>query len=153
MNDYMNAIGTVRVVKRDLAGNTIFDRTFKNQLTNYARSTSAQLWTGAIVAVPTLIAIGTGTGTTAPTDTTLWSELAGTRVSLDYATTFLQYYSQFAVHYDQTVALAPITVPNPTGLITIAEAGNLWSHVTLSGVTHDNQSTLSVVWQVLHNGN
>jgi hypothetical protein len=159
MNDYMNAIGTVRVVKHDLAGNMIYEQTFKNQLTNYARQTSATLWTGVIVDTPTLIAVGTGSGTISPTDLTMWTELAGTRVGLDYATTFLQYYSQFAVHYDQTAALAPITGPNPTGLITISEAGlfdidgNMWSHVALSGVTHDNQSTLSVVWQILHNGN
>jgi hypothetical protein len=164
MHDIFNAIGTVLVVKRDLAGNTIFERLYKNQLTTYARQSSAGLWIGNTVATPTLIAVGTGAPTapstsTSSTDTALWSEFVGTRKTLDYATTFLQYYSQYAVSYDQTQAIGTVTGPNPTGLISLTEAGlfdangNLWSHVMFSGVTHDNQSTLSIQWQILHNGN
>lgn len=164
MDDIFNAIGTVHVVKRDLAGNTVFEHTFKNQLTTYARQTSAGLWVGNLLPTPTLIAVGTGSPTppatsTSSADIALWTEMAGTRKTLDYATTFLQYYSQYAVSYDQSSAIGTVNGGNPTGLITLTEAGlfdvngNMWSHVLMNGVTHDNQSTLSIQWQILHNGN
>jgi hypothetical protein len=50
-------------------------------------------------------------------------------------------------------------VTNPTSSIALTEAGlwdasgQLWSHVALTGVTHDSTSQLSIIWQVLHNGN
>lgn len=165
MNDAMNAIGVVRVTKRDKRTGVItFDTVFKNQITNYARISVANLWTGASVAVPSMIAVGTGAPTppatsTSPSDSALWTELTGTRKTVDYATTFLQYYTQYSVTYQQTEAIGTVTTGNPTGSIALTEAGlfdangNLWSHVSLTGVTHDNTTTLSIQWQVLQNGN
>lgn len=162
MRDSMEAVGYVRVVKTDKeTGKVVFDKVFKNQITNFARQQVAQLWTGAYVAVPSMIAVGTGSSDgTSPNDLTLWAELAGTRQKVDYATTFLSYYVQYSVTYDQATALGAVDATNnPTGQITLTEAGlfdangNLWSHVQLNGVTHDNTTTLSIQWQILQKGN
>lgn len=164
--DSLTAVGMVRVIKRDIrTGEITFDKWFKNQITNFARSQAAAMWAGQIVATPTQIAVGIGsppdgqTGTT-PNDTTLWNELAGTRKQVDYATTWLSYYTQYSVTYQQNEAIGTIDPQNnPTGLITLTEAGlfdatgQLWSHVALNGVTHDNTSTLSIQWQILQQGN
>lgn len=56
---------------------------------------------------------------------------------------------------------AQATYPNidTTLQVSLTEAGlfdslgNLWSHVALQGVTHDNTTTLSIQWQVLMEGN
>lgn len=163
--DTLNTVGFVRVIKRDIkTGRVIFDEVFKNQITNFARAQSAALWVGTPVLPPTMIAVGTGspppgqTGTT-PNDTALWNELDGTRKNVDVATTWLSYYAQYTVTYYQNEAIGQVTQQNPNGLITLTEAGlfdasgNLWAHVALNGVTHDNTSSLSIVWQVLHQGN
>jgi hypothetical protein len=166
MDDSLQAVGTVRVVKTDIAtGAVIYDKTFKNQLTNYARQQSAALWAGAGAYVPSKISVGTGsppfgqTGTT-PNDTGLWAEVSGSRKALDYATTWLQYYTQYSCTYTQSEVLGAYdAVTNPTSSIALTEAGlwdasgQLWSHVALTGVTHDSTSQLSIIWQVLHNGN
>lgn len=163
--DGMTAIGVVRVIKTDkTSGDVIFDQTFKNKITSYARTAAASLWAGVSTQIPTAIAIGTGSppagqSSTSANDTALYTELAGTRKTTDYATVFLQYYTQYSVTYLQTEAIATLNADNPTGTISLTEAGlfdasgNLWSHVILSGVTHDNTSTLSIQWQVLQNGN
>jgi hypothetical protein len=162
MNDTFEAVGHVRVVKTDIeTGEVVFDHVFKNQITNFARGQMAQMFTGVQVEVPGKIAVGTGSGNgTAPTDTALWTELANTRMDVDYATTFLTYYVQYSVTYQQTDALGTVDpVTNPTGSIGITEAGlfdgngSLWSHVQLNGVTHDNTTTLSIQWQILMKGN
>lgn len=163
--DKVTAIGMVRVIKRDAkTGEVILDKTFKNQITNYARSQAAALWAGQSVPVPSKIAVGTGSppsGQTGPTasDTALWNEISGSRKQIDYAQTWLGFYTQYSVTYQQTEVLGTITQQNPTGQITLTEAGlfdstgGLWAHVMLSGVTHDNTSTLSIQWYVLQQGN
>jgi hypothetical protein len=162
VTDGMEAIGTVRVIKRSKeTGEVVFDQTFKNQITNFACGQVALMWTGQVVNTPTMIAVGTGSSPsgTAPSDSALWAEVSGSRKTVDYAMTFLNYYTQYSVTYQQTDILAPITGQNPTGQITLTEAGlfdvggNLWSHVVLNGVTHDNTTTLSIQWQVLQKGN
>lgn len=160
--DAMEAVGHVRITKRSVeTGEIVYDEVFKNKITDFARSQVAQMWTGMTLPVPTLIAVGTGTNAAGPqsSDSALWSELSGTRQTMDYSTTFLNFYTQYSVTYDQSHAIGTVTGPNPTGQISITEcglfdsAGNLWSHVQLNGVTHDNTSTLSIQWQVLQNGN
>lgn len=160
--DSMEAVGYVRVVKTDITtGAVVFDQTFKNQITNFARQQVALMWTGQVVPVPSKIAVGTGTGPgTSPTDVSLWSEASGSRQNVDYAVTFLNYYVQYSVTYQQSEVLGIVDpVNNPTGQIAITEAGlfdgngNLWSHVILNGVTHDNTTTLSIQWQILQKGN
>jgi hypothetical protein len=159
------AYGTVRVMKHDKkTGLLLFDETFKNQITNYARGQAAGLWAGLPIYTPNQISLGTGSppsGQTGPTpdDTGLWSEIAGSKKKIDYATTWLQYYTQYSVTYLQTEAIETITGSNPNGAIQITECGlwdsygQLWSHVQLSGVSHDNTSTLSIQWNILQLGN
>jgi hypothetical protein len=162
MSDSLEAVGHVLVTKRDKkTGEVVFEKLFKNQITNYARGQVAIMWTGTMVNTPSQIAVGTGSSTvgTSSNDTKLWTELTGTRQLVDYAATWLTYYVQYSVTYDQTEALGTVTSGNPTGQITLTEAGlfdalgNLWSHVQLNGVTHDNTTTLSIQWQVLMKGN
>lgn len=169
MSDAMTAIGHVRVIKRDKkTGRVLFDKLFKNQITNHARIQMVLAWGQTVnqvaVTFPSMIAVGTGSpsagqnGTT-PNDTTLWAEFSGSRKNVDYAQQWLQYYVQYSVTYQQTEVLGTIDVGNPTGSISITEAGlfdsagNLFSHVQLNGVTHDNTSTLSIQWQILNQGN
>lgn len=173
MIDSLTAFGIVRVLKRHKdTGIVLMDTTFKNQITNFARQQSAQMWSGLVNTVgiasnvlpPSKIQLGTGsptapaTGTTA-NDTGLWTPL-GSSKALDTSTVWMQYYSQFTVTFLSTEDIGTVDpVNNPTGQITITEAGlfdannQLWSHVAFTGVTHDNTSTLSVQWQVLMQGN
>lgn len=160
ISDGMEAVGHVRIIKRSVeTGDVVFDETFKNQITSYACSQMALMWTGVMPPIPANIAVGTGTGTVTSADTALWSEISGSRQTLDYATTFLNNYVQYSVTYDQTQVLGTITSGNTTGLITLTEAGlfdaqgNLWSHVALTNVAHDNTTTLTIQWQILMNGN
>lgn len=170
MSDSMHAVGHVRVTKTDRkTGNVIFDQLFKNQITNYARTQMVQAWTQSVNGVfptfPSKIAVGTGSppsgqnGTT-PSDTALWNEFSGSRLTVDYAQQWLSYYVQYSVTYDNTVVLGTVDpATNPTGSINLTEAGlfddsgNLFSHVMLNGVSHDNTSTLSIQWQIQQIGN
>lgn len=157
MVDSLEAEGYVRVIKHDLQGNVVFDQLFKNQITNYARGQMALAWgqsfNGVPMVFPSQIAVGTGSpasgqsGTT-PNDTALWSELSGTRKTVDYAQQWLTYYIQYSVTYQTTEAQGTLT---EAGLFD--SIGNLFSHVQLNGVTHDNTSTLSIQWQILMKGN
>lgn len=107
-NDSMTAVGMVRVLKKSIeTGEVVYDKTHKNQITNFARQQAANLWTGLFVPTPTKIAVGNGTSSsgTSPNDTALWNEIVGSRVGVDYAATFLNYYSQFSVTYDNTEIL------------------------------------------------
>lgn len=170
MMDSLNAIGHVRVIKKDRqTGEILFDQTFKNQITNYARTQMVQAWgmsvNGVVPTFPSKIAVGTGSppsgqSGTSPNDTALWNEFSGSRLQVDYAQSWLTYYIQYSVTYDTTQVLGTVDPStNPTGSINLTEAGlfdssgNLFSHVMLNGVTHDNTSTLSIQWQILQNGN
>lgn len=157
VRDSYEHYGTVRVIQHDLNGNVLSNQLFKNQITSYALGQAAVAWgqsvNGVPVVFPSQIAVGTGSppsgqsGTT-PNDTALWSELSGTRKAMDYAQQWLTYYIQYSVTYQTTEAQGNLT---EAGLFDAN--GNLWSHVQLNGVTHDNTSTLSIQWQVLMKGN
>lgn len=168
--DWFEAEGRVRVIKRKfLTGEVIFDRLFKNQITNYARMQMVQAWgqsvNGVFPTFPSMIAIGTGSppsgqNGTSPSDAALWNEFSGSRKQVDYAQQWLNYYIQYSVTYQNTELLGVVDpVNNPYGTINLTEAGlfdsqgNLFSHVMLNGVTHDNTSTLSLQWQILQKGN
>lgn len=106
--DSITAIGHVRVIKKSLeTGDIVYDETFKNQITNFACQQSALMWTGVMPPTPSMMAVGTGTNTagTSASDSALWNEVANSRQGVDYATTFLNYYSQYSVTYDQTKVL------------------------------------------------
>ncbi|MGM1416352.1 hypothetical protein ACS2BX_25920 [Bacillus cereus group sp. BceL300] len=156
------AIGHVRVVKHDKeTGEVVFDRTYKNKITDFARKQSAALWAGQYVKTPSQIILGTGTNVNGPqsSDTALWAPIAASKKKMSYAETFLNYYVQYSATYMQSEVLGTLTSGNPTQSIALTEAGlldddgNLWAHVALTDVTHDNTSTLSVQWQVMHDAN
>lgn len=117
MNDTMTAVGNVLVTKTDIeTGKVVYEKWFKNQITNYARQQAASAWGQSVNQVsptfPSMISVGTGspsggiTGTT-PNDTALWSEVDGSRVNVDYAQVWMQYYTQFSATYQQTQVLMP----------------------------------------------
>lgn len=116
MMDALEAVGHVRVIKKDIkTAEILLDKLFKNQITNYARTQMVQAWgqsvNGVFPSFPSKIAVGTGTppagqnGTT-PNDTSLWNEYGGSRKQVDYAQQWLQYYIQYSVTYQNTEALA-----------------------------------------------
>ena len=147
-NEMSLAVGYVRLIKRDASGLLLFDQTFKNQLTNYARYASAQMWTGTIVVVPSQIQVGNGTIPSSgplPTDTALWSPMTGTLKQIDYATTWLSYNTQYAVTYDVGEANGQWT---ELGLFDAA--GNLWSHIAVQDFSKDTNESVTVQWQVTH---
>lgn len=169
-SDGIEAIGHVRVIKTDKqTGEVIFDQLFKNQITNYARTQMVQAWgqtfNGTNPSFPSMISVGTGSPSsgqtgTSPNDTALWNEFSGSRLRVDYAQSWLTYYIQYAVTYDNTQVLGTLDpTTNPTASINLTEAGlfdangKLFSHVMLNGVSHDNTSTLSIQWQIQQNGN
>jgi hypothetical protein len=158
------AYGTVRVRQhRKSDGRLIFDKTFKNQIQTFAVQQAASMWAGNYVLTPSQIQVGTGSppagqsGTT-PNDGGLWTPMAGTLKRVDYAIVFLSVYTQWSVTYQQNEAIGTVTTGNPHAQITLTEAalldanGNCWSHVQLTGVAHDNTSTLSIQWQILQQG-
>lgn len=164
--DSVTSFGTVRVIKRHKdTGLVLFDETFKNQITNYARGQAAALWAGIPVPIPSKISIGNGTPTppvtgTTPNDNGLWAEILNSKKVVDYTVVWLQYYTQYAVTYDQTQALGVYdATTNPYSSIPVNEAGlwdsngNLWSHVVLKNVAHDSQSTLTIQWNIQQIGN
>lgn len=165
VRDAMRVHGEVRVTKRDArTGMILFDRGFDNQIQTFALEQSASMWAGQYVKAPSAIQVGTGappTGqsSTTPNDGGLWTPLAGTLKMVDYSVVWLNVYTQWSITYDQTQCLGAVDGSNPTGQISLTEAalldadGNCWSHVMLTGVTHDNQSTLQIQWQVLQQGN
>lgn len=153
--DCVRSYGTVRVIKTDVeTSKVVFDKTFKNQITNYALTQAAMMWAGQSgVIVPTRIAVGNGSPpvgqtSTTPGDYALWSEITGTRRDIDYTITWLQYYTQYSLTYQNNEAQGPIT---EAGLLDAD--GNLWSHVIFADLTHDTTSTLSIMWQIQQIGN
>lgn len=107
--DAMESVGWVRVTKRDKeTGEVVYDKWHKNTITNYAMQQCALMWTGVMPQVPSQIAVGTGTGYgngTQASDTYLWSEFSGSRKQVDYAETWLNYYTQYSVTYQSTEVL------------------------------------------------
>lgn len=153
--DAISHVGTVTVLKHDVkTGKLIYKENFKNQITNYALSQVALAWAGQSgINYPNTITVGTGTppagqSGTLPTDTMLWNELAGTRLTCTYISAWLTYYTQYSVTYSQTQAIGTLT---EAGLLD--SGGNLWSHVILNNIVHDSTSTLTIQWQVAHIGN
>lgn len=150
------AVGYVHIIKKNANGDVILEKVYKNQLTYYARQSSAQLWAGIWVNPANYIAIGTGQppvngGTTSPSDTALWSELSGSRKQCDFVTTWLQYNTQYSVTYQQTDAVATWY---ELGLFDASSGGNMWAHVYLpGGFPKANGDIVTVQWQVQHEGN
>ena len=149
-NDKVQAIGHVRVLRHAADGSLISDELLKNTLTNYAKSASAQMWTGTSLVTPTIIMLGNGLPIaplegTDPTDTALWQAAGTTMKTCDFVTVWLNYYSQYSVTYQTTEAVGTWT---EVGLFDVN--GNLWSHVALSNFLKDGTETVTIQWQVQH---
>lgn len=151
--------GYVRLIKSNANGEVIYDQTHKNQLTFYARSSSAKLWTGAYnyqntFPVPSQIQVGTGAPTAPktsvdPSDTALWTPMANTLKVLDYPPqVWMTYNTQYAVTYGQSEA-----VGDWTELGLFDSGPNLWSHIQLSNFTKASGESVTVQWSINHVGN
>lgn len=144
-------VGFMRLIKHN-KGEVVHDKWYKNQLTNFARSASAQLWAGISLpgGTPNQIEIGNGSPTAPktgvdPSDSNLWAPITGTLKTCDFITTWLTYNSQYSVTYQQTEANGVWT---EVGLKDAA--GNLWSHVQVSDFFKDDTETVTVQWQINH---
>lgn len=148
--DVAQAVGYVRIIKHAPDGSLIYDQTFKNQLTNYARNASAQMWTGTVLATPSKIQLGNGVPTPPltgvdPTDTNLWNPDPTTLKQVDYAIVWLTYNSQYSVTYQQSEANGNWTE------VGLKDAnGNLWSHVALNNFLKTTGEVVTVQWQIQH---
>jgi hypothetical protein len=138
-------VGIVNITVTDADGNIVSEKTVHNTETNYMRQAVAQWLAGVsngIVVPPTVIGAGNGTGTPSPTDTSLWSPIAGTTRTVDSITLTRNYYAQFNINYQIT---------DPTGNYTelglFDSNGNMWAHVSINEYKDVGQM-LSVQWMV-----
>lgn len=153
LGETATAVGYVRLIKHDANGVLIYDQIHKNQLTTYARSASAQMWTGNAIATPNSIQVGNGSPTVPrvgvdPSDTALWAPMAGTLRVCDFTSVWLTYTTQYSITYQQSDANGDWT---EIGLFD--KNGNLWSHVAVTGFTKNSGETVTVQWQIQHIGN
>ncbi len=145
----------VTVTVRDARGRFVLRRTFHNTLTNYARATVAK-WLVAVATnigqgallPPDRIALGTGTGTPAQTDTALWLETASTRKVNSSRQVVSGYYAQYLTQYQTTDPAGTFT---ESGLFDAA--GNLWAHVSLGNVSKSATQVLTIQWKIQVKGN
>lgn len=87
----------------------------KNTATDWARAMMASMLTGGMMdSMPTYIALGTGTGTSQPSDQYMVAETFLTRKPYSYRSTFQVYTAQITVNYATT---------DPNGTFT---EGGLW---------------------------
>lgn len=147
------AVGFVRLIKHDNDGRLVYDNTFKNQLTLYARQASANLWAGSFMATPSHIQVGIGSPTypnlfVDSSDTELWDAVPETLKQCNFVTTWLTYNTQYSVTYEQSEANYQWT---ELGLLDAN--GNLWSHVQLTDFVKDFGETVTVQWQIQHIAN
>ena len=148
--DSFQTIGHVRILRHAADGSLISDTLHKNQLTNYARNASAQIWTGTVITTPTKIQLGNGVPTypltgVDSTDTNLWTPAPATLKVCDFVTVWLSYYSQYSVTYATSEA-----VGNWTEVGLFDSLGNLWSHVALNNFLKLGTETVTVQWQIQH---
>lgn len=147
------AVGHVHITKHDAEGRLIHDKWYKNQITNFAKNATAQLWTGAVLPIPSAIQVGNGSPTLPstgvdPYDTSLWSPISDTFKQCDFTSVWLNYTSQYSVTYQQSEAIGTWT---EVGLFD--SQSNLWSHVAISEFTKSSGETVTVQWQIQHLGN
>lgn len=142
----LKPVGLVNFTVRDSAGRIVRRHRFRNAASNHLRSSIAQWLVGVNntgynpVAPPSMIALGTGTGTTAAQ----FVEVPGTRKACSSRMVVAGYYAQYTTVY---------TVNDPTGTFTQAAlmdaAGNIWAVVQLAYVSKQPGETLTGVWKVL----
>lgn len=141
-------IGIIRAQKRDaVTGEIISDNTYFNTDTYFARSTIAGWLAGtkttSSAPPPTQIGAGNGIGTPSPSDTALWSPIAGTQRLCDAISTAQGYYAQYNITYQTT---------DPNGAYTevgLFDAnGNMWAHAAINEIKSSGQ-TLTIQWMIL----
>lgn len=146
--------GEVTFTVRDAAtGEIVEQQTIRNIITNFTRTAIAKWliaeaanWgtvSGAVIP-PNFIALGTGTGTPAATDTALWTETAGTRKQCAYRDVYNNYYAEYVANYQTSDPTGTFT---EAGLLDAAAGGNLWTHVACN-VTKAAGQTLTVQWKI-----
>jgi hypothetical protein len=118
-----------------------------NKVTNYARGYMAQILTNAVngsLVLPSMIELGTGTGTPLATDADLWSPATVTLVSCTGIQVYLNYYAQFITTWQ------PNTITGTYTEVGLKDAnGNLWAHAAItSNLTVNSGEQLVCQWQI-----
>lgn len=144
-----NFTGTIRATVSNIDGSVSSVKDYYNTDTVYMQSTVAKWLTGITTTTasppPTQIGAGTGSGTPSPTDTVLWSPLAGTQRECDSITPTQGYYAQYNTTYNPANG-------DPTGAYT--EVGlfdvdnNMWAHAVINEYLSTGQ-TLTIQWMIL----
>ena len=140
--------GQVRAEEKDPRGNIISDTGWVSNIeTNYLGNSVAAWLAGRNntgynpLSPPTMIELGTGTGTPAVTDTALFTPAASTLIQCSLVNVSAASTTQFIAQYFGTT--------NNAGTYTEAgifdTAGNLWAH-TLISISISNGNTTTVTW-------
>jgi hypothetical protein len=141
-------IGIIRAQKHDAeTGELVSDNTYYNTDTYFMRQAVAGWIAGTQTTTttppPTQIGAGNGIGTPSPSDTALWSPIAGTQRACDSITITYGYYAQYNITYQTT---DPAGAYTEVGLFD--DAGNLWAHAAINEIKSSSQ-TLTIQWMVL----
>lgn len=123
-----------------------------NKVTNYARSYLAQVLTNSVngsLVLPSMIELGTGTGTPLATDIDLWSPATATLGPCSSVQVYLNYYAQYIA------AWQPNTITGTYTEVGLKDSlGNLWAHSAItSNLTVNAGEMLVCQWQVQLLGN
>lgn len=142
MNDSMFALeGHARLVLRDEHGRVKHDETVKNLITTAGRTAIiARLASSPGSAVPTHMAVGTGTTAAAAGDTTLETESDRNAVtSCTASTNVLTIVGDWAAG-DATASLTE------AGVLSASSAGTLFSRAVFSSIAKGASDTLKITW-------
>jgi hypothetical protein len=141
MNTNIALKGTARLVLRDHNGHIKHDQTVENLITTAGRNAIVnRLPSSPGTAVPTHMAIGTGTNAAAAGDTTLQTELDRNALTSNTASTnVLTMVGDWAAG-DGTGAITE------AGVLSAASGGTLFSRAVFSAINKAAGDTLQITW-------
>lgn len=141
MNTSIALKGTARLVLRDRDGHTKHDETVENLITTAGKNaTIARLASSPGTAVPTHMAIGTGTTAAAAGDTTLQTEIDRNALSSNTASTnVLTMVGNWAAG-DGTGAITE------AGVLSASTSGTLFSRAVFTVINKAAGDTLQITW-------
>lgn len=126
----------------------------KNKITNYARQYLASILVNQSLPYPLItpskMELGTGSGTTAATDTNLWTPATATLKACSNIQTYLTYYAQYTCTW-----LTSDPVQGTFTEIGLFDSNNnLWAHSAIaSNFTVNAGEVLVAQWSVCIQGN
>lgn len=156
----LSLVGEFEATVRGADDRVVLQRVYHNTATSFLRSAVAQWLIGTNntgynpVSPPNYIALGNGSPTPPntgpnPADTALWAEIASSRKICTARQITNGYYAQFTTVWTVNDPRGAFT---EAGLLDAASGGNLWAHVSLSGVSLSDGQTLTGVWRILVQG-